>query len=193
MTTFYADIRSPVGPLRLVATAEALTAIEFASADGPPPVPPEWEPARAPFDETIRQLSPYLRAALRPFDLRPASPRTRPGGGGGGAGDAVDESGEPREPGGEGPGIVGAESHVAELPAGPGRLVVEVQVGARYGEEVGGRGGRADEVHHGRDPARASSPERQAQPRADVALELARLRALDGPVARVVDPGRPLP
>jgi methylated-DNA-[protein]-cysteine S-methyltransferase len=69
MTTFYADIRSPVGPLRLVATAEALTAIEFASADGPPPAPPEWEPARAPFDEAIRQLSAYFRGALRRFDL----------------------------------------------------------------------------------------------------------------------------
>ena len=69
MTTFYADIQSPVGPLRLVATAEALTAIEFASADGPPPVPAEWEPARAPFDEAIRQLSAYFRGALRRFDL----------------------------------------------------------------------------------------------------------------------------
>ena len=69
MTTFYAHIQSPVGPLRLVATAEALTAIEFASADGPPPVPPEWEPARAPFDDAIRQLSAYFRGALRRFDL----------------------------------------------------------------------------------------------------------------------------
>ena len=69
MTTFYAHIQSPVGPLRLVATAEALTAIEFASAHGSPPIPPEWERARAPFAEAIRQLGAYFRGALRRFDL----------------------------------------------------------------------------------------------------------------------------
>jgi methylated-DNA-[protein]-cysteine S-methyltransferase len=76
-TTFYTDVPSPVGSLRLVATTEALTAIWFAAERDRAPVRPDWKPGQAPFQDVIRQLDAYFRGTLRRFDL-PLAPSGTP-------------------------------------------------------------------------------------------------------------------
>ena len=66
----YARIPSPLGPLLLVGTGDALTAIGLPSGrDGFEP-DSIWIETAAPFAEARRQLEAYFAGTLRQFDLR---------------------------------------------------------------------------------------------------------------------------
>ena len=80
---------------------------------------------------------------------------------------------------------------MAELAAGARLLAVQVEMRVRDLEHVQGLRHGADQVHHQRAP-RLRRPERQPEDRPQVVLELARLGALDRPVAGVVHPRRDL-
>src|SRR5690606_4565618 len=88
--------------------------------------------------------------------------------------------------------IGGDDRDVAELSARARALAVEVQVRAGHGEDALGVGQRADDVDHRALSAGRGRAERRAGERAQVVLELARLRALDRPVPAVVHAGRDL-
>src|SRR3954468_5845906 len=84
---------------------------------------------------------------------------------------------------------------MAHLAAGAGfAFAVEMEVDATFGDEFGpALDVAADEVLHHRVAAgEAGDARRQAANGADVLLELRGDRALDGPVAAVVDAGRDL-
>jgi len=87
---------------------------------------------------------------------------------------------------------LGEHRDVADLAAEPRLLAVEVQ--ARAGDRQHRFGGRrrADQVHHRDRAVRRRAAEREAGDRAQVVLELARLRALDRPVPAVVHARRHL-
>jgi methylated-DNA-[protein]-cysteine S-methyltransferase len=76
MTTFYTETDSPVGPLMLAGTGDALTVISFERGRR---VPREldWVRREAPFREALGQLRAYFRGRLRDFDL-PLAPRGTP-------------------------------------------------------------------------------------------------------------------
>jgi methylated-DNA-[protein]-cysteine S-methyltransferase len=68
---FYTRLPSPLGPLVLVGTESALTAIWLPSGhDGSLRPDPSWAETRAPFAEPVRQLNAYFAGTLRQFDLR---------------------------------------------------------------------------------------------------------------------------
>jgi methylated-DNA-[protein]-cysteine S-methyltransferase len=68
MTTFYTETDSPVGPLLLAGTADALTVISFEKGRRVPQRP-DWERREAPFREALRQLRAYFKGTRRDFDL----------------------------------------------------------------------------------------------------------------------------
>jgi methylated-DNA-[protein]-cysteine S-methyltransferase len=68
MTTFYTETDSPVGPLMLAGTADALAVISFENGRRVPRQP-DWERREAPFRETLAQLRAYFKGRLREFDL----------------------------------------------------------------------------------------------------------------------------
>jgi methylated-DNA-[protein]-cysteine S-methyltransferase len=68
--TCYTRLPSPLGPLLLVGTENALTAVGLPSGrDGFQP-DPHWTETAAPFAEPVRQLDAYFAGTLRRFDLR---------------------------------------------------------------------------------------------------------------------------
>ena len=68
MTTFYTETDSPVGPLMLAGTTDALAVISFERGRRVPRRP-EWERRAAPFREALGQLRAYFKGTLRDFDL----------------------------------------------------------------------------------------------------------------------------
>ena len=73
----YTRLPSPLGPLLLVGTEDALTQIWLPSGRDRLEPDPEWTEAAAPFAEPIRQLRAYFAGALRRFDL-PLAPEGTP-------------------------------------------------------------------------------------------------------------------
>ena len=69
-TTYYTRLPSPLGPLLLVGTADALTQVWLPSGRDRRDPDSEWIEAQAPFTEAIHQLDAYFAGALRRFDLR---------------------------------------------------------------------------------------------------------------------------
>ena len=66
---------SPLGPLLLVGTEDALTSIWLPSGRDRRLEPdPDWIESRAPFAEAVRQLDAYFAGQLRQFDL-PLAPK----------------------------------------------------------------------------------------------------------------------
>ena len=62
---------SPLGPLFLAGTEDALTSIWLPSGRDRRLEPePDWVESRAPFAEAVRQLDAYFAGRLRQFDLR---------------------------------------------------------------------------------------------------------------------------
>jgi len=74
---YWHEIDSPVGPLLLAGTAQALTLVHFQA--GPRPLRPsqEWRHEAAPFMEVQAQLMDYFRSARRAFEL-PLAPEGTP-------------------------------------------------------------------------------------------------------------------
>jgi methylated-DNA-[protein]-cysteine S-methyltransferase len=67
---YFTRTPSPLGPLLLAGTGDALTAIWLPSErDGLDP-DPGWIEQAAPFAEAVRQLAAYFTGTLRRFDLR---------------------------------------------------------------------------------------------------------------------------
>jgi methylated-DNA-[protein]-cysteine S-methyltransferase len=74
----YTQVPSPLGPLVLVGTKDALTAIWLPSGQDADLRPePGWVETVAPFREAIRQLNAYFAGSLRQFDL-PLAPEGTP-------------------------------------------------------------------------------------------------------------------
>ena len=61
---------SPLGPLLLVGTEDALTSIWLPSGRDRLEPDPDWIESGAPFAEAVRQLDAYFAGRLRQFDLR---------------------------------------------------------------------------------------------------------------------------
>jgi methylated-DNA-[protein]-cysteine S-methyltransferase len=68
---------SPIGPLLLVGTGNALTAVGLPSGRDRLEPGPGWIEAAAPFAEAVRQLEAYFAGTLRQFDL-PLAPEGTP-------------------------------------------------------------------------------------------------------------------
>ena len=66
---YWHEIDSPVGPLLLIGTAQALMRVHFQA--GPQALRPalEWQPATAPFVQARTQLEEYFSGARRDFHL----------------------------------------------------------------------------------------------------------------------------
>ncbi len=60
---------SPLGPLRLVASAHGLRGLYFQQHRHAPPVDPAWTPDAAPFATVTEQLDAYFTGGRRTFDL----------------------------------------------------------------------------------------------------------------------------
>ncbi len=74
---YFTRTSSPLGPLLLVGTGDALTAIRLpGERDGLEP-DPSWIEQAAPFADAVRQLGAYFAGTLRRFDLRLAPAGTR--------------------------------------------------------------------------------------------------------------------
>jgi methylated-DNA-[protein]-cysteine S-methyltransferase len=68
--SLYTRLPSPLGPLVLVGTGDALTAIWLPSGHDASLRPkPDWVETVAPFREAVRQLNKYFAGTLRQFDL----------------------------------------------------------------------------------------------------------------------------
>jgi methylated-DNA-[protein]-cysteine S-methyltransferase len=65
----YMRAPSPLGPLMLVGTTDALSAIWLPSGRDRLDPEPEWVESATPFKEAVRQLDAYFAGALRQFDL----------------------------------------------------------------------------------------------------------------------------
>jgi methylated-DNA-[protein]-cysteine S-methyltransferase len=67
--TYWHQMQSPVGPLLLAGTADALTHVYFQS--GPRPARPasDWRKSAAPLAAVVRQLEEYFAGNRRVFDL----------------------------------------------------------------------------------------------------------------------------
>jgi methylated-DNA-[protein]-cysteine S-methyltransferase len=76
-TTYYCDIGTPIGPLRLVGHETRLAAIYFQSGPHPTTVQPEWIPSAHPFQIVVRQLNEYFVGRRRRFDV-PLEPTGTP-------------------------------------------------------------------------------------------------------------------
>lgn len=68
-TTFYTEIESPVGVLRLAGGPQALREIHFVEGPRPWSKKPEWTPNQAPFAAVIKQLGEYFAGKRRVFDV----------------------------------------------------------------------------------------------------------------------------
>lgn len=60
---------SPLGPLLLSGTDDALSGVSFPTGHKAYAPKPEWRPATTPFGEVIRQLDAYFAGDLRAFNL----------------------------------------------------------------------------------------------------------------------------
>lgn len=69
-TMFYATMKSPVGPLLLAGTDEALHFVSFASSKRAVRPKSEWLQSPTPFREAQRQLRAYFAGELKEFDLQ---------------------------------------------------------------------------------------------------------------------------
>jgi methylated-DNA-[protein]-cysteine S-methyltransferase len=67
---WYTRIPSPLGPLLLAGTPDALTDIRLPGERAPLAPGSGWTASDAPFRDAIRQLEAYFAGALRRFDLR---------------------------------------------------------------------------------------------------------------------------
>jgi methylated-DNA-[protein]-cysteine S-methyltransferase len=74
---YYTRQPSPLGPLLLVGTGDALTQVWLPSGRDRRDPDAGWIEARAPFAEAARQLDAYFAGALRRFDL-PLAPAGTP-------------------------------------------------------------------------------------------------------------------
>ncbi len=68
--SYYTRLPSPLGPLLLVGTGDALTQVWLPSGRDRRDPDPDWIEAKAPFAEPSRQLDAYFAGTLRRFDLR---------------------------------------------------------------------------------------------------------------------------
>jgi methylated-DNA-[protein]-cysteine S-methyltransferase len=76
--SLYTRLPSPLGPLVLVGTTDALTAIWLPSGQDADLRPESgWVETAAPFREAVRQLNAYFAGTLREFDL-PLAPAGTP-------------------------------------------------------------------------------------------------------------------
>jgi methylated-DNA-[protein]-cysteine S-methyltransferase len=75
--TYWHEIDSPVGPLLLAGTAQALTRVHFQSGPQPLHPPSAWRHALTPFARVQAQLLEYFRGARRSFQL-PLAPSGTP-------------------------------------------------------------------------------------------------------------------
>ena len=66
---FYTRTPSPLGPLLLVGTSDALTSLWLPSDRGRLDPEPEWVESARPFKDVVRQLHAYFTGRLRRFDL----------------------------------------------------------------------------------------------------------------------------
>ena len=70
MTTYWTEIASPIGTLRLTADDDGLTGVYMeAHRYGPAEVGDDWVADDAPFEEARRQLDAYFAGDLEEFDL----------------------------------------------------------------------------------------------------------------------------
>ena len=67
--TYWYEIDSPVGPLLLLGTAQALTRVHFQAGPQALRPRPEWQPAVAPFAQAQSQLEEYFAGSRRSFHL----------------------------------------------------------------------------------------------------------------------------
>ena len=75
--TVYTFADSPIGRLLLAADDAGLRRIEFPEGRHPQEPAPDWQEARAPFSEALRQLDAYFAGRLRRFEL-PLAPLGTP-------------------------------------------------------------------------------------------------------------------
>ena len=68
-SVLYTHAASPLGPLLLVGTGDALTAIWLPSGRDRRDPQPGWTESPKPFREAVRQLDAYFAGQLREFDL----------------------------------------------------------------------------------------------------------------------------
>lgn len=66
---YFASMESPVGPLFLAGTGDALHFVSFAASRRAMRPRPGWKSAAEPFGEVQRQLRAYFARELREFDL----------------------------------------------------------------------------------------------------------------------------
>ena len=66
---FYTRTPSPLGPLLLVGTSDALTSLWLPSGRDRLDPEPEWVESARPFRDVVRQLDAYFAGRLRRFDL----------------------------------------------------------------------------------------------------------------------------
>ena len=76
-SVFYTQAQSPLGPLLLVGTGEALTGIWLPSGRDRRDPEPSWIESPRAFREAVRQLDAYFAGKLRQFDL-PLAPGGTP-------------------------------------------------------------------------------------------------------------------
>ena len=74
MTTWYTEIDSPVGPMRLATDGAALRRIEFLAGHAERQAPADWIRDAAPLRTVVEQLRAYFAGALRDFDA-PLAPQ----------------------------------------------------------------------------------------------------------------------
>src|SRR5262249_56502998 len=65
----YTRVPSPLGPLLLVVTADALTSLWLPSGRDRQDPEPDWVESARPFKRVVRQLDAYFAGRLRQFDL----------------------------------------------------------------------------------------------------------------------------
>ena len=74
MTTWYVEIDSPVGPMRLATDGSALCRIDFLAGLAERRTPKDWIRAEAPLKTVVEQLKGYFAGARRDFDA-PLAPQ----------------------------------------------------------------------------------------------------------------------
>jgi methylated-DNA-[protein]-cysteine S-methyltransferase len=77
MSSYYAQLPSPIGPLRLVGDDCGLRQIVFSENGRAAPPDPAWKQDAAALDKPIRQLRAYFAGELETFDL-PLAPEGTP-------------------------------------------------------------------------------------------------------------------
>lgn len=70
MTLAFAEIESPVGPLMLAGSGDALHVLSFASGKKAIEVKPGWRKDETPLRSAIEQLEAYFAGELRQFSLQ---------------------------------------------------------------------------------------------------------------------------